>query len=57
MFAFMSLFDDVKKLLSANDTHDGIVDADMKGSVFGKSYHYFQTASCCKITIFLFFKS
>ena len=33
----MSLFDDVKKLLYTSDVHDGIVDVDMKGSMFGKS--------------------
>ena len=38
VFAFMSLFDDVKKLLTTNDSHDGMVDVDMKGSIFGKSF-------------------
>ena len=33
----MSVFDDVKKLLYTSDVHDGIVDVDMKGSMFGKS--------------------
>ena len=36
----MSVFDDVKKLpytSDVHDVHDGIVDVDMKGSLFGKS--------------------
>ena len=37
LFAFMSLFDNVKKLLATTDADDGIVDIDMKGSVFGNS--------------------
>ena len=37
----MSLIDDVKKFLATNDAHDGIVDVDMKGSIFGKiMYRY-----------------
>ena len=49
VFAFMSLFDDVKKLLATNDAHDGIVDVDMKGSVFGKCTCVYtdQAAACC----------
>ena len=36
--SFMSLFDDIKKILATSDsTGDGIVDVDMKGSIFGKS--------------------
>ena len=34
----MSLFDDIKKLLATSDAQDGIVDVDMKGSIFGKNF-------------------
>ena len=37
LYAFMSLFDDVKKLPYTSDVRNGIVDVDMKGSMFGKS--------------------
>lgn len=40
----MSLFDDVKKLLATTDSHDGVVDVDMKGSIFGKKMTYLQNS-------------
>ena len=48
MFAFMSLFDDVKKLLAISDTLEGTVDVDMKGSVFGKRL-LLQMCLCFKL--------
>jgi len=43
LYSFMSLFDDIKKLMATNDSNDdGIVDVDMKGSVFGKNNLVFQ---------------
>lgn len=44
LFSFMSLFDDVKKLLATTDSHDGVVDVDMKGSIFGKKMTYLQNS-------------
>lgn len=38
MYSFMKLFDEVKKLRATctNNSPDGIVDVDVKGSIFGK---------------------
>ena len=47
LFAFMSLFDDVKKLLTTSDARDGIVDVDMKGSIFGKNFNVVDCISMC----------
>ena len=34
---FAYIYDDVKKLLATSDSHDGIINSDTKGSIFGKS--------------------
>ena len=50
----VSLYDDVKKLLATSDSHDGIINSYMKGSIFNlvrvKCYKFYKELCKCALS-------